>query len=321
MATRQKLFDIEKVMILTLSSSISKKDTSHKATNIGPITLMAVLKKAILIATYNKTDELQKVLDHLASCSTFSSYQVVIFYHSEVTKTVAFVTQLNLANLVLVPVDGSARSKLENINSNRIDGLDYCFYTLGVDYVVAIEDDVLCGYDTLVFCEKMIETYRDDEHFRGVNLGSKEVFNEANRFEYGLFRYGLFGQGGAVTKQTWMKIKRLNILNKLTDQGFDFLVEHYYKTGFVIMPRCSRYIDIGWNGTHAPKDPNHQYYQALKLSWVGASAFPIESYRSNCFPFRWRKDCIKYSAIKNFCYFLKFEIYRLKQFIKRLILR
>jgi hypothetical protein len=219
----------------------------------------------------------------------------------------------------LVPIDGSGRSKLENINKNRIIGLDYCFDILGVDYVVAIEDDVLCGYDALVFCQTMIECYRDDVHFRGVNLGSKEVYSEAYRFEYGLFRYGLFGQGSAVTKQTWAKIKQLNILSTLTEQGFDFLVEYYYKTGFVIMPRCSRYIDIGWNGTHAPNDPNHQYYQALKASWVGLKAFSLIEYRLSSFQFNWRTDCIKYRSFQNLRYAIKFETYRIKQSIKRIL--
>jgi hypothetical protein len=277
---------------------------------------MKALNKAILIATFNKIEELRQVLDHLAACPTFNDHQVVIVYHTEVPATVAFLTPLNFTNFVLVPVDGSGRSKLENINRNRVIGLDYCFDTLGVDYVVAIEDDVLCGYDTLVFCQTMIETYRDEVCFRGVNLGSKEPFSEAYRSEYGFFRYGLFGQGGAVTKQTWAKIKRLNILSTLTEQGFDFLVEYYYKTGFVIMPRCSRYIDIGWNGTHAPSDPNHQYYQELKASWVGVKAFPIDDYRSSRFQFNWRSDCIKYQSFQNLRYIVKFEIYRLKQFIK-----
>jgi hypothetical protein len=277
---------------------------------------MTVLKQAILIATYNKINELKKVLDCLAVCPLFQTHQVVIVYHTEVAETAIFLTRLKLANCTLIPVDGSGRSKLENINRNRIIGLDYCFERLGLEYVVAIEDDVLCGYDTLVFCQKMIETFRDDVNFRGVNLGSKEVFNEDGRSEYGLFRYGLFGQGGAVTRQTWNQIKRLKILSCIVDQGFDFLVEDYYKTGFVIMPRCSRYVDIGWNGTHSPKDPNHHYYTSLKASWVGTTAFPLPNYRLSSFQFNWRVDCIKYKRFQNLYYIIKFAIYRVKLFVK-----
>jgi hypothetical protein len=201
----------------------------------------------------------------------------------------------------------------------RIIGLDYCFDQLAVDYVVAIEDDVLCGYDTLVFCQKMIDLYGADQRFRGINLGSKELFNEAYRDEYGMFRYGLFGQGGAVTKETWARIKRLNILSNLKDHGFDFLVEYYYKTGFVIMPRCSRYIDVGWNGTHAPKDPEHDYYQSLRASWVGIAPFTVPNYRQTNFKFKWRDDCIQYSSLQNFKFEVKFIGYRAKKLVKSIL--
>jgi hypothetical protein len=33
-------------------------------------------------------------------------------------------------------------------------------------------------------------------------------------------------------------------------------------------PNRSRFIDTGWNGTHAPSDPNHEYFRELGESFV-----------------------------------------------------
>jgi hypothetical protein len=275
------------------------------------------MNKTILITTHSKTDELKQAIQHLVACKNFYEYHLVIVYHEEVVTTDTFVKNINLKQFTSIPVNGSKKTKLENINHNRILGLNYCFDECNADYVVVIEDDVLCGYDTLVFCDKLIERYRENKNFRGINLGSKEKYNEAKRQEYGIFRYGLFGQGSAITKQTWARIKALNLLNELSDQGFDFLVEYYYKTGFVIMPRCSRYVDIGWNGTHTPKDPNDDYYRRLRESWVGASYFPDIDYQCMRFQFEWREDCTPYDEYKNLVFRAHFEMYRLKQRLKK----
>lgn len=280
---------------------------------------MQRLKKAILVATYNKTDELRLTLEHIANCQDYLYHQLVIIYHAEVLETSRYVEGLNITNLTRIATDGSSRSKLENINKNRIDGLDYCFEKLGVDYVVAIEDDVLCGYDTLVFCAKMIERYQHKTRFRGVNLGSKEIYEDDRRHQYGLFRYGLFGQGGAITKQVWQRIKSLNLLNEISKDGFDYLVEHFYKSGFVVMPRCSRYIDIGWNGTHSPKDQNNEYYLSLKASWIGVAPVLPSQYCVGVFEYKWRYDCVPYQGKEDLKYALKFQLYRMKIKIKELL--
>ncbi|QWD14760.1 hypothetical protein G6702_01730 [Polynucleobacter paneuropaeus] len=276
-------------------------------------------KKAILIATYNRTEELQSALEHIQACQDFEDHYLVLIYHSEILETARYVENLSCANFIRIATNGTLRSKLENINKNRIDGLDYCFETLEVDYVVAIEDDVLCGYDTLIFCQQMIKKYGKNPEFRGVNLGSKEIYAENRRNEYGLFRYGLFGQGSAITKQVWKKIKSLKLLRQIDKQGFDYLVENFYKSGFVIMPRCSRYIDIGWRGTHAPKDPNNEYYLSLKSSWISTVPWGRIDYYSARFPYTWRYDCFPYYVKDNFKYKLKFEAYRIKIKMKELI--
>jgi hypothetical protein len=274
--------------------------------------LIAKLNKAILVTTYNRVKELDLCLKALAACATFSDYYLVIVYHQEQEANNIFISGLNYQYGIYLPVDGSGRKGLENMNRNRITGLNYCFDTLNVESVVAVEDDVVCGYDALTFCSAMIKQYTNDPEFRGVNLGSKEPFHTNYLRDYNLFRFGIFGQGGAVTKPIWRKINKLGLLRHHAARGFDFLVEHYYKTGFVVMPRCSRYIDLGWNGTHAPKDPMDQYYQSLNGSWVGSTSFEVPAYRVKTFSYDWRDDCLPYKKNSNIKFYWRFLVFLIK---------
>jgi hypothetical protein len=266
--------------------------------------------KAILIATYNRVSELAKSLAALNNCLDASSYPVVIIYHEEQAETKNYLQDLPYHNAILIPVDGSNKSKLENINYNRVLGLNYCFNKLGAEFVIAIEDDVVLGYDALIFAEHMIDLYGASDAFRAVNLGSREAYSTDSKHSYGLFRYGLFGQGSAMTARTWKKINELQLLNKFSTVGFDSMIERYIKTGFVIMPYASRYIDLGWNGTHAPKNPLDKYYLDLKNSWVGNDCFPPIPYIKETRPYVWRYDCIKYKSLLNWYYYLLYLIFK-----------
>ncbi len=267
--------------------------------------------KSVLITTYDRVTELNNSILALKNCVNFSEYNLVIIYHIERPTTKSYIETIKDSNIICLPVDGTGKSGLENMNYNRIFGLDYCFNFLNSEFVIAIEDDILLGYDALFFSEKILNKFKDNLLFRGVNLGSKEKITSTNKFAYGRFRYGLFGQGSLITNREWKILRKLNIFKYIKYTGFDALVEHYYKTGFVIMPYASRYVDKGWNGTHAPKDPNDIYYKSLNESWVGTLEFQISDYKEEYLVYNWREDCITYKSknnLKFFFFFLKFYL-------------
>jgi hypothetical protein len=67
-------------------------------------------------------------------------------------------------------------------------------------------------------------------------------------------------------------------------------VEHYLKMGFMVTPNASRLKDIGWNGTHAPKDSNAIYYKELESSWVGNEKLGATGYTLQNVDHNWRND-------------------------------
>jgi hypothetical protein len=264
-----------------------------------------IVRNSILITVYNRFEEFQKCLDAIHACKYQENYNLVIVYHEEIPSTKLLLDLVEHPFLYLIPVNGIGRTALLNMNSNRILGLNFCFEKLGSEMVIAVEDDVQLGYDALVFSEDIILRYSKNSSFRGVNLGSRMPRSGDLFYSYGKFRYGISGQGSAMTKDTWRKINNLNLLQGISYKGFDSLVEDYFKTGFVISPYASRYLDEGWRGTHASPDPNHPYYIDLQKSFVGS--LPFAQQRLSCVrsKYSWRKDCIPYYGVLNFYYWTK----------------
>lgn len=248
--------------------------------------------KSILITTFNRPIELKASLDALKSCVNYSEFNLVVVYHEENEKNIEILSELDGENNFFIPVNGKEKSPIENMNFNRILGMNYCINELNSEFVIALEDDIVLGYDALFFCDILINRYCNDSEFRAVNLGSREPLTKFNKFEYGLFRYGLFGQASAMTAKVWKQILSLGLLSKIDSEGLDGIIEAYMKSGFVVMPYASRYIDIGWkNGTHAPRNENDTYYNQLKKSFCGVGSFSLESYRLSRHQYNWRRDC------------------------------
>ena len=174
-------------------------------------------------------------------------------------------------------------------------GYELCFKILKCDWVLAIEDDVELGFDSVTFVSTLFLEYKSRLGFRGINLGSYEQGKEVGTHEYSLLSYGLHGQAAAITKKTWSHFDSNQLLSNASTKPLDSAMETYLKTGFMVTPNRSRYADNGWNGTHAPKNPDDPYYQKLRGSWIGPNPFPVSKYRLNQINHSWRSDSRRFS--------------------------
>lgn len=191
---------------------------------------------------------------------------------------------------------------LGNINFNRIIGTSICFDLLNSDVVLGIEEDTTIGYDALYFISQMCEKYVSDAGFRGVNLGSFESNTLDNRYTYSILRFGLHGQAGALTRNTWKKFSIPELLEDICVIGWDSKIESYLKTGFLATPNASRLLDRGWGGTHQSSDPNSPYFANQRRSWVGTNPMPIRQFKRKNIEHTWRKDARNYRKCESFLY-------------------
>jgi hypothetical protein len=111
---------------------------------------------------------------------------------------------------------------------------------------------------------------------------------------YSKISYGLHGQAAAITEKAWRKIDRQEIFKRSGIEGLDSQLEPILKRGFFATSNASRYLDFGWDGTHAAKDSEDPYYQRLKESWVGDSYRFVGDYKLSQIHHSWRKDALPY---------------------------
>jgi hypothetical protein len=271
-----------------------------------------IIKNSILVNAYNRIDELKNCLNHIFNAENIDDFNIVITYQSEVQVITEFIEGFNNVNVIKLPFDGKKNGAIENINFNRVNGLKYCFNILKSEYVIAVEDDINIGNDTLKFCDFIYSRFKNDINFRGINLCSNLPFSNIKKNVYGKFRYGLSGQCSLISLNTWNGIMKRNILFLTNSIGFDSQIELFLKTGFMVHPYNSRYIDNGWNGTHAPRDSKNMYYQLLLQSWTGPDKLNISSYEEEVFDIKWRKDCVTFNRMHNIIYLLRFYLYKIK---------
>ena len=264
------------------------------------------LNSTILVIAFKRPGLLLNLFNSLESAGDLKSMSIVIVHQigDEDVNRLIIDFQIKYPRTRVKKIDGSDKTSTENISYNRIEGLRICFEELRADYVIALEDDVQVASDILDFTEFTMRHHWEMPRFRGVNYGSHEIYADSSSRNYARVRYGIHGPASAITINTWRKIYTARNLKRSKYIIFDGLFEYYLKTGFMITPENSRYIDLGYGGTHTPDSPENPYFFKLKSSFVGNLVQNNFSYTFNEIQHSWRSDALIYNKRENF----KFQI-------------
>lgn len=229
------------------------------------------LHSAILIIAFKRPELLQNLFESLELTGDLKSKNIVIIQQigNESVSDIIANFQKKYTNTLVKRTNGSGKDSTENISFNRIEGLRICFDDIRAEYVVALEDDVQVASDIFEFTNFIMNKYWRVPRFRGINYGSHENYSQSSSRKYAKARFGLHGPASAITKHTWEKINTAKNIKRSKYIIFDALFEYYMKTGFMVTPENSRYIDLGYGGTHTPDNPHNSYFSKLKTSFVG----------------------------------------------------
>lgn len=245
---------------------------------------------AVLVVAFDRPSELRKCLNSIVG-QFECDYPLIVFHQIENRSVKEVIDEFESSIHRRISFTRLGDTPLENININRILGYEYCFRVLKCEWVLAVEDDIELGSDAVKFVSEMMRTHRKRFLFRGVNLGSFETKDLASLDGYSRLSYGLHGQASAITQRTWKHFRRKNLIEKAKTTPLDSAMEFYLKLGYMVTPNRSRYLDNGWNGTHAPRNPNDAYFKKLRTSWVGNEPLFVHRYRHQPITHSWRDDC------------------------------
>lgn len=222
---------------------------------------------AILLNAFSRPDQIRACLESLFGANSEANYPVVVVYQKGNLDSKKALDGFGDSITHRLEIEGLFSSSLPNINFNRILGYQFCFNWLGADWVLAVEEDVVVSLDTINFIKQTLQNEMKKPFFRGINLGSR-VSSSNDPSTYSRIRFGLHGQCSVLTKKTWSHFQESKLLKNSAKRPFDSQIENYLRRGYMATPNRSRFLDTGWNGTHAPSDPNHEYFRELKDSFV-----------------------------------------------------
>lgn len=273
----------------------------------------------INLQTYSRPHLLEQCLTSIYSMETSLAYKKLIILQIGNKTVEKLVSDFADSMTTIIEVDGSNKSPLQNMNHNRWLALDKAFRTLNAQWVLSVEEDVVLAKDTLLFIEQVFKTYIDNGKFRGINLGS--ILSDVNLLEtYSLQRFGFHGCGSVMTKNTWKIVKKLRIEQTLNSFALDGALEGIAKSGFMVTPNVTMYLDNGWDsGTHNKSDKMDPHFVANRESWQIRNRKISRIFTEQEVLIPWRSDCIPYKEEDNLRYFLLsifVRLYHTKSFVR-----
>jgi hypothetical protein len=197
---------------------------------------------------------LAKVIAALEKAYLVDSFSVLFVVQDPIDSVLGIIESSDIQNKITLEIDGANYStSAQAINGNLAKGLKYAFGKLSADLVVVLEDDIVISRDALCFYRQATQMYSGDKKFRGVNGFSREVTLPNYQNGYLRLNFGL-AWGWAIPKRTYKRIIRF--WNGTEDNHWDFILEPYMRTGFVVNPYRSRILNIGFDesATHTSGD-------------------------------------------------------------------
>lgn len=271
--------------------------------------------KTIAVICFDRPLLTNECLDSLFAAAEIDNfYKILIFQkgNKEVQKIVE--NHRNSFNFV-VEVE-RAGNATQNINANRYLAYSIAFENLYSDYLIVLEDDVQISFDALFFADRVFDKYCDDRMFRAYNFGSGVKRNPSLYNSYSKVRYGLQGPASLLPRKSWEHFDKKVLEKKSKYEIFDGTFETYIQSGFVIMPNNSRYVDNGYNGTHALSYESTDYFKKLESSWVGLEKIDLNVPFKRNISLNWRIDCIAYKRSHDpYFYVRNFIVFHRERFL------
>lgn len=266
---------------------------------------MNISQGVINLQTYSRPHLLAKCLDSIFAMENIDNYKKLFVLQIGNSTVEQLIYKRVDSTTEIIEVDGKTRSPLENMNFNRWLALQKAFERDGCDWVLSIEEDVEVAPETLIFIEEIYAKYKYTKDFRGINLGSI-LSSQDLLATFSLQRFGVHGCGSVLTKETWNRMKKLKIERTLKEFALDGAIEGITKSGFMVTPNVTLYLDHGWDsGTHNKSSYFDTHFVLNRQSWQARISSKTKDFKLQMLTIPWREDCVPYNKRDNIEYSLR----------------
>ncbi len=270
---------------------------------------------ATLLICHSRHEHLAKVLEALNDSDRPLNSPLLIYSQDSPRQVRDLVKNFNIVNKTIVTNDGfNFKSTKQAINHNMFNGLKYVFDNFDVDACLVLEDDIVISADAYSFFIGIFDKFKLEKKFRGVNGFSVEVNPYVSDRDYVRVNYGL-GWGWAISRETF------DFLGKywtgLEDEHWDFILEPYIRTGFVVVPIRSRILNIGFDTTATHTKNDFRLGERIFDSYHTKVLQKQKDFFESSAIYNWRIDCFRISQAsrnrKLLIYFIGWLCYLLQR--------
>lgn len=206
-----------------------------------------------MVIGHHRTEHLQKVLDSISNATNSNEVTVLIQLQNPTSDVLTLVEKWPKENKSVFVIRGEFKNTMSAINNNVFSGIHNAFTKLEAEYCLILEDDIVLMPTALQYVARSFEKYGKNRKFRGVNCFSKTKITTQSEFLVAKSNYG-FAWGWAIDKRTFLKISKFWTGNE--NNHWDFILEPFARTGFVVNPFASQIVNIGFDSsaTHSSQD-------------------------------------------------------------------
>ena len=251
---------------------------------------------SIIVLCHKRTEHLRQVLDALSLCAGIEHASLVFVAHDSSESVLNLIEKSPFQRRVVLKVEKmNFVSSAHAINHNLFLGLKFGFINNNSLFCCVVEDDTILAKDALEFMRSCLMKYGNDKRFRGINSYSLNVNEQCGKGDVVKINYGL-GQGWCIDRKNYSRL--LEFWTGLEKTHWDYFVEPFIRTGYVISPFYSRVKNIGFDSTGSHTRSPDEFSRLMEKSYLLGNRAHDNGIREVGFPyFHTRKDLIVLSNL------------------------
>ena len=224
---------------------------------------------SFVILCHKRIGHLKQTLDALINCEGIQEAKIIFVAHDSPEALFGLINQYEFKEKVILRVDNiNFDNPSHAINNNTFLGLKYAFEENASDFCCVVEDEIVLSPDALDFMLSSIAVFGKDRRFRGVMCYSMNSISTNRLGDVVKINFGI-GWGWGINKKIYRKLLKFWTGTELNH--WDYWIEPYIRTGFIVAPVYSRVMNIGFDSTatHTHIDKNteiriHQSFNSAK---------------------------------------------------------